>query len=393
MGLEQPCCAGSDKKNLTNTNEQNFMTNRNYIDGANSMSNPSYNGFNTNQKKSLDLENSTNANLNQIQLKSSNLAASQNTMSLGNSVRSLKLDESINKSINKSSTLGMGNPYTCIKSFEAHDEKIVSLIELSSGNIATGSYDCTIRIWDMQTQKFIKIIQESGHVLCLLEFQPNLLLSGTDNNTIQLWDINNPNKELFSFEKHLLWVNCLVKCDDDYFASASNDSDIIIWSWEDRECVNILRGHSNCVLAMILLSNGNLCSGGADLSLKIWDWEKGTCLNTLTGHTKMIKSICQLSNGYILSGSDDKTIKVWNNFTNIKNLEGHKKSVRALCQLSNNLFASASFDKTIKIWDINTLSPIQTLEGHLHNVICLLQHSSGYLISCSADHTVKVWKN
>jgi WD40 repeat protein len=344
MGQLQPCCAAeSNKKNLTNTNEQNFMANEKFRDGTNSNLNPSYNEFDTNQKKSSVLGNSTNANLNQNQLKTSNLTSSQNGMSLGNSVKSLKLDESINKS-----ALSTGNPYTCIKSFEAHDEKIVSLIELSSGNIATGSYDCTIRIWDVQTQQCIKVIQESGHVLCLLEFQPNFLLSGTDNNTIQLWDINNSNKKLHSFDKHLLWVNCLVKCDDDYFASASNDSDIIIWNWEEKNCANILRGHTNCVLAMILLSNGNLCSGGADLSLKIWDWVNGTCLNTLNGHTKMIKSICQLSNGYILSGSDDKTIKVWNNLKNIKNLEGHKKSVRSIANFQTIYLLRQALIKLLK---------------------------------------------
>ena len=100
MGLQQPCCAaGSNKKNLTNTNEQNFVANGNFTDGTTSNLNPSYNAFDTNQKKSSVLGNSTNADLNQNQLKASNLTSSQNGMSLGNSVRSLKLDESINKSV------------------------------------------------------------------------------------------------------------------------------------------------------------------------------------------------------------------------------------------------------------------------------------------------------
>lgn len=386
---QQPCCESMmGKKSLFNQNEPNTYTKEYNAESAAITSNQNTNQLKATPNYTTNLGNSTNSNLNPNQLMAPNLTASQNGISLGNSVRSLKLNESINNS-----TLSMGNTFTCIKTFEAHDEKIVALIELSSGYIATGSYDCTIRIWDVNTQRCLKVIQEYGHVLCLLEFEPNFILSGTDNNTIQLWDINNPKKELFSFEKHLLWVNCLVKCDDEYFASGSNDSDIVIWSYPERNCVNVLKGHSNCVLTMIKLNDGNLCSGSADFTIKIWDWANGTCLNTLNGHTRWVKSVYQLSNGYILSGSDDKTIKVWNDYTLIKELVGHTRSVRSFCQLNNNLFASASFDKTIKIWDINTLRLVQTLEGHKHNVICIIVHkATGSFISCSADHTIKIWK-
>ena len=48
--------------------------------------------------------------------------------------------------------------FTCIDTFEAHEDKIVSLIELSTGNVASGSYDCTIKIWDINSKNCIKTI-------------------------------------------------------------------------------------------------------------------------------------------------------------------------------------------------------------------------------------------
>lgn len=77
-------------------------------------------------------------------------------------------------------------------------------------------------------------IQENGNVLCLLEFEPNIILCGTDENVIHQWDVNYSNKNLFFFEGHLLWVNCLAKCDDNYFASGSNDSDIRVWDYQNK---------------------------------------------------------------------------------------------------------------------------------------------------------------
>ena len=284
-------------------------------------------------------------------------------------------------------------PLFCFKTLDQHTDKVVSLIQLSSGKIATGSYDKTIKIWDINNFKCEKTINEEGNVICLLEFKPNLLLSGTDENTIQLWDINNnKNNYLNKFEGHTLWVNCLVKCNDIYFASCSNDEDIRIWNFSTLKCEKLLKGHSDCVLCLIKLMNGKLCSGGLDLTIKIWDWEKNICEATLEDNKDWIKCLYQLKNEYILSGLNDGTIKIWEKDKNINNLIGHLGSVRGLCQINDQYFASSSFDNTIKIWDINSKQCINTIIGHKSNVIGIIFYDN-CLISCSNDKTIKFWKN
>ena len=134
------------------------------------------------------------------------------------------------------------SPFRCVKSFEAHDNKIVSLIELYNGSIVSGSIDGIIKIWDINSQQCLRTLHETGKVICMLEFEPGKLLTGTDENEIHLWDINNPQKNfLYSFKGHLLWINCLVKCDKNYFASGSNDSDIKIWNWQTKQCINTFK--------------------------------------------------------------------------------------------------------------------------------------------------------
>ena len=58
-----------------------------------------------------------------------------------------------------------------------HTDKVSTLIQLHSGLIATGSYDTTIRIWDLEKLSCIKTIHDLGKVFALLEFEPNMLLS------------------------------------------------------------------------------------------------------------------------------------------------------------------------------------------------------------------------
>ena len=85
---------------------------------------------------------------------------------------------------------------------------------------------------------------------------------------------------------------------------------IIIWDFWSKKCENILKGHTNCVLALILLNDGKLCSGGAELCIKIWNWEENICELNLEGNLGWVKCLFQLKNGNILSGSEDKTIKI-----------------------------------------------------------------------------------
>ena len=310
-----------------------------------------------------------------------------------NKINNQKLKEK-NMINNNGITFLNKNYFKCFKTISGHEDKIVCITELSSGKIATGSYDNKIKIWNLSSYNEEKTIKEEGNVLCLLEFENGMLLSGTNKNNINLFDLNNNlnNNKIFSFKGHQLWVNNLVKINNNYFASCSNDNNIIIWDYKNKLCSYILKGHLDCVLSIILLSNGKLCSGGADLSIKIWDLNSGECCATLLGHKKWIKCLCQLTNNFIISGSDDKKIKVWLNNKCVKNLEGHTKSVRTLCQINSYFFASGSFDKSIKIWDIFNFSCVQTIYGHKDLILNIIRSNNGDIISCSNDHEIKFWK-
>lgn len=283
------------------------------------------------------------------------------------------------------------------------NDKIVSLIQLESGDIATGSYNSQVRIWDIKTGQCILSFHELGNVLCLLEFKPDQLLAGTSENNIGLWYLNeikkktkydnHPPDSVFNFLNHTLYVNCLVKYNDKWFASASNDTTIIMWDYFKREQVFELQSNKS-ILSLIKLNDGKLCSGGEDLTIKIWDVNNRTCIKTLLGHEKWIRCLCQLSDGTLLSGGDDENIKIWTNydFDCIGTLSGHNHAVRTICQIDNKYFASGSFDNRIIIWDIQDMKYCSELRGHSSNVICIIKLKDNRLCSCSTDGTVKIWE-
>ena len=71
--------------------------------------------------------------------------------------------------------------YKYTKTLTGHENRIVSMIRLSSGYIVTGAYDNSIRIWDItksRKEALIDVRYSVGYILCLLELEPNKLYAG-----------------------------------------------------------------------------------------------------------------------------------------------------------------------------------------------------------------------
>ena len=376
----------NNMNNNMNNNTNNNMNNNMNNNTTHNMNNNTkyYMNNNTNNNTKYYMNNNTNNNMN-----NNNQIEEWANLNQGSNSR---MNEYYNNDFSNSQNLDC--QYHEVQKLIGHTDKIVSLIELESGHIATGSYDCTIRIWDLKQNISIMSKIERGYVFCLLEFEPNMILAGTSENNINLWDLSSQKNECeFNFMQHTLWVNCLVKCDDNYFASAGNDALICIWDYKNRQLKYVLKGHIDCILALIKLKDGNLCSGSADLTIKIWDWKNQMIISSIkTPHNKWVKCVYQLNNGTLLSGSEN--ICVWTNkhLSTFKTLTDHKHYIRTICQIDDNHFASGSFDKTIKIWNIRDFSVTQTIEAHNSNVICIIKLKENKLASCSNDKTIKIWE-
>ena len=361
-------------KIINNSNNANIINEQNEI----------YNSSNNIEEKDIDKSKKIDINVN---LNNSEVNQNKNNLFSKNNAEPILISQKPKKTLNQ---------YKNIKTLKGHKNLIDAITRLSSGYIATGSYDNTIRIWDVtknEDEALIDIKTSKGYIFCLLEIKPNILYAGNSLNQIDIYDLNEKNNQPdSSLVGHSLWVTSLVKCDEKHFASASNDAKIFIWDSDNNIKIRELMGHTDCILTMILLNNGYLCTGSADKKIRLWNWENGDCLFYSQAHDNWVKCLFQFNDEVFLSGSDDKTIKIWDMNLNIVGvLKGHNHSVRTFCKIGENYFASGSFDKTIKIWDFKEKKCVQTLVGHTSNIICILNYDNK-LISCSRDNTIKIWE-
>lgn len=112
--------------------------------------------------------------------------------------------------------------------------KINSLLVMKNGMIATGSADARVRIWDPSEppETALKITLEGhfGHVPALAERPDGLLVSGSSDRSIILWDIETGDKWISPNNEHTNTILAIEVFDDNSVLSASLDGTVKLWT-------------------------------------------------------------------------------------------------------------------------------------------------------------------
>jgi uncharacterized protein with WD repeat len=112
--------------------------------------------------------------------------------------------------------------------------------------VASGSYDQTVKVWNLETQECITLEGHTNWVHCVV-FSPcgKFLVSGGDDKTVKVWNLET--QECMTLEGHTAWVFCVVfsPCGK-FVASGSDDQTVKVWNLETQECMT-LEGHTDGV--------------------------------------------------------------------------------------------------------------------------------------------------
>ncbi|CCL99623.1 uncharacterized protein FIBRA_01642 [Fibroporia radiculosa] len=158
------------------------------------------------------------------------------------------------------------NPYHKLH-LEGH-EHAVRALAARGRTLVSGSYDCTVRIWDIITGNCKWTLQ--GHTQkvysVVLDINRNLACSGSMDGTVRVWNLHN------------------------------------------GHCQHMLAGHTSLV-GLLGLSPSYLVSAAADSTLRVWDPDTGEHHHTLAAHNGAITCF-QHDEFKVLSGSDG-TLKMW----------------------------------------------------------------------------------
>ncbi|MBN2533117.1 MAG: PD40 domain-containing protein [Spirochaetales bacterium] len=181
-------------------------------------------------------------------------------------------------------------------------------------DIATGSWDRTIKIWDSQTGIVKTNCKgEAGIITCLDFSMDGTVLAGYEKGHIVMWDPET-GVRLGNYNEHTSKITALTTSHCNNIVSSADDTGIIkIWDIPFGKSVISCPGHTKAVTTLVFSpDNHYLASGGKDRKLKVWDTRNGRLISEYTGHSLPVNT-CSISpdNRFIASGSDDRTVMIW----------------------------------------------------------------------------------
>ena len=297
-----------------------------------------------------------------------------------------------------------GNPWHCQYTLKGHTHWVRSVaISPDSKILVSGSGDKTIKIWDLNTGNLLNnIISNHGFWITAIAISCNgqFIASGSADKTMKIWRLDT-GEVINTINGHKDQVRSLVfSADGKFLVSTSQDNTIKMWRMNNGELIRTFSGHSHWVTCVAIAPDGKtLVSGSYDRTLKIWDINTGQLLNSLIGHSKEIESIAIHPQGKIIASvGKDQTIKLWRIYTGtlLGTLPGHKDDMISLAFSPNGqTLAIGSNDKNIYLWQIipRNIRPNYILSGHNNRIWSIAFSPDGQIIaSGSGDGTIKIWK-
>lgn len=170
------------------------------------------------------------------------------------------------------------NPYL-VAVLVGHTQSVRSVS--GYGNIIiSGSYDTTVRVWDLKEGGRCKHVLE-GHndriYSTSLNYKTRRCYSGSMDLSINVWDFEK-GKLLFSLEGHNSLVG-LLELSEDYLVSAAADSTLRVWNPNTGENYSKLKGHNS---AITCFQHDSLrIVSGSERMLKLWDVKTGKFVRDL----------------------------------------------------------------------------------------------------------------
>lgn len=285
-----------------------------------------------------------------------------------------------------------------IKIFRGHTNGVMCL-QFDENILATGSYDTTIKIWDIKTGQELRTLRGHASGVRALQFDDTKLISGSIDRSLKVWNWRT-GECISTYTGHSGAVICL-HFEASILASGSTDKTIKIWNFEDKSTF-LLRGHTDWVNAVKVHSKSRtLFSASDDCTVRLWDLYTKTCLNVFEGHVGQVQQVtllpCEFEYGEAEADSAEETRSHGERDVSAVDTDRIFKS--AHWRVGNGddhrprpprYMLTGALDSTIRLWDVDNRECLRTFFGHVEGVWALAADTVR-IVSGAEDRMVKVW--
>ena len=200
-----------------------------------------------------------------------------------------------------------------LKKFNGHKNRVMALA--ASGDVAaSGSWDRTVKIWDLSSGALVRTIGQPTPVNTIaLGPGGELLAVGGHDGIVRLWDVAS-GRPLGSLKGHELAITQVaVSPDGKYLLSAGIDRTLRLWDLDDYREIRSFAKHENQVYGIAFSPDGKTAlSTGRDGLLIHWDLETGLPIRTIRAHDRIAWAVAFSPDGrFALTASSDEVARMW----------------------------------------------------------------------------------
>lgn len=293
-----------------------------------------------------------------------------------------------------------------IRIFKGHTNGVMCL-QFEDNILATGSYDATIKIWDTDTGQEIRTLRGHESGIRCLQFDDTKLISGSMDGSVKVWNWRTGDC-ISTYTGHRGGVIGL-HFDATILASASVDKTVKIWNFEDKSTC-LLRGHTDWVNAVrVDTASRTVFSASDDCTVRLWDLDTKSCIRTFHGHVGQVQQVVPLPREFEFEEHD---VECENDNLSTVSGDTEPASLQATLGLESNAVISQSspfgpsfesgrtappryivtsaLDSTIRLWETSTGRCLRTFFGHLEGVWALAADTLR-IVSGAEDRMIKIW--
>ncbi len=269
-----------------------------------------------------------------------------------------------------------------------HQNAIATVAFGPQGRLASGSWDKTLRLWDIATGETLHLLDRYGAYVSAAAISPDGTLLAAASLESQLavglivWTCASTGRNLrtailtMGARRTALgggtavdadWIRCLAFSPDGAtLASGADDKTVTLWDTSTHREVELLEGHAGAVHALSFSPDGTTLAAATWRGVVLWDVGSKTRIGSLGGHAREVRAATYSPDGSLLaSAGHDGTIRLWDASSHELLSETHvltpqtgvraprTQGILALAFCPNGLFlVSSDTDGMVRVWSV-----------------------------------------
>jgi WD40 repeat protein len=271
-------------------------------------------------------------------------------------------------------------------------------VSADSKRVLTSSEDSTLRLWDADTGKELRVFKGHTNRILGAALSPDSkrVLSGSGDETVRLWDATT-GKELHKMASHAGEVYSVAFGPEGKAIFGCHDQSMHLWDLNTGRKAGVFTGHTGHVRGVDYSGKTRLAATcSVDLSIRLWNLETGKQVRKLTGHTgNGILSVCFSPDGKrLLSTGFDDGLRLWDVETGkeLKRIKDTNAGSAAFSPDGKRIVSSSHFDKTVRVQDTETSKELRKYEGYTHGVNGVTFFPDGRRIASATYDGARIWR-